>query len=196
MEKNLLIDHDDETEDSDQDMFSATPQRETTSFRSRTTPTTKRPTTPTTMTTTPMRKTIESPATKSKIGELTSMASPLREQNSILGRFVSSSQVSNNPLSNDTDDVHDADVSFFCVISTGLNRHKRESFSRFLSTFKIATSKVLDDGVTHVVVDATSDNCAVRTLKYIQVRIISVIYFYLEISSVQSRDEQLIVRGS
>ena len=163
MEKNLHTDDNDDADDSDQDMFSATPQRESMLFRSRTTPTT------TTNRPTPIRKSVQSPASKvaspKSKPEVTAMPSPLREQNSILGRFVSSSQASSQTQSGN-DDV---DVNFYCVVSTGLNRQKRESFGRFLSSFKIATSKVLDDGVTHVVVDVTSDNCAVRTLKYIQV---------------------------
>ena len=58
----------------------------------------------------------------------------------------------------------------YCVISTGLVKRKRDQFMKFLKTFDILTTKNLDDDVTHVVIDVTDDNCAVRTLKYIQVK--------------------------
>lgn len=161
---------------SDEDIFSATPQREATMFKSKlmptekiVTPTTKHIPPATTKTATPATKNVLTPTSKmnispavknvtpkSKLGT-TAMTSP-----SIQARFVASQNSEHQP-----DD--DVDVSSFCVVSTGLNRQKRETFSRFLSTFKIATSNVLDDNVTHVVVDVTPDDRAVRTLKYIQV---------------------------
>ena len=88
------------------------------------------------------------------------MPSPLKEQN--LNSSYHNSQESNWADA-------DEDVASFCVISTGLNKSKREGFSMFLKKFNILTSKSLNDDVTHVVIDVTSDNCAIRTLKYIQV---------------------------
>ena len=68
------------------------------------------------------------------------------------------------------------DNSHYCVISTGLVKRKRDQFIRFLSSFNISTTKNLDDDVTHVVIDVTDQNCAVRTLKYIQVNLFVFLY--------------------
>ncbi len=97
-------------------------------------------------------------------------AAPLKEQN--LNSSFNNSQESNWA---DTDE----DVASYCVISTGLNKSKRESFSKFLKTFNILTSKSLNDDVTHVVIDVTDDNLAIRTLKYIQVWVKRIATFHL-----------------
>jgi hypothetical protein len=103
-------------------------------------------------------------STKPTLSTLTSTQTPLREQNSISSYFVGSSQRS------EVDDNDEFDVDSCVVVSTGLNRTKRAEMSKFLKHFGISTSNVLDENVTHVVVDVMRENCAVRTLKYIQVR--------------------------
>ncbi len=110
-------------------------------------------------------------STKPALSTLTSTQTPLREQNSISSYFVGSSQRS------EVDDNDEFDVDSCVVVSTGLNRTKRAEMSKFLKQFGISTSNVLDENVTHVVVDVMRENCAVRTLKYIQVRIFCFFFF-------------------
>ena len=44
------------------------------------------------------------------------------------------------------------------------------AYDKFVAKFGLQKSKIVDKNITHLVVDVNSNNCADRTLKFLQVR--------------------------